>query len=306
MEKEINQYEIEKSQLYRLRNRGKLAQMLDLPHNYFKNKYKSQIKYNSFYITTIGKKKKCRLIQNPCDELKLIQRKLLRYLSRIKTPDWLISGKKGKSYIDNAKFHKNNKYIITADIENFYPSCKRYDVYKMFKNIFKMERDIAGIITDIVTWNNGIPTGAPTSQLVAYWTYKNAFTNINQISYKYNVNFSLYVDDMTFSSNSYMSKKMIFEIEKELGKCGLKLKKKKTKIYNSGDFKLITGVIQDKNGNLKVPNKLRKEIIDGFNDIRKLKDEELVKKRKSILGKIYSARQIEPKIFSEMLSRLKK
>lgn len=304
MKKKTNQYKLEQSPLYRLRNRGKLAEMLGLPRNYFRNNYKLNIKYSTFYVIT-GKNKKQRLIQSPCEDLKLIQKKLLKYLSRVETPDWLISGKRGKSYVDNAKFHINNNYVVTADIMDFYPSCKRYYVYEMFKEIFKMESDIAGIVTDIATYNDGIPTGAPTSQLIAYWSYKNIFINISEISKIYSTDFSLYVDDMTFSCATPISRKMIYEIEKELKKCGLKLKKKKTKIYNSKDFKLITGVVCDKTGELKVPNQLRKEIIEGFNEVKKLTGEKLEQKRCSLLGKIYSARQIESNVFPEMLRSLK-
>ncbi|WP_027631544.1 hypothetical protein [Clostridium hydrogeniformans] len=68
---------------------------------------------------------------------------------------------------------------------------------------------------------------------------------------------------------------------------------------------MITGVVCDRNGKLKVPNKLREEIIEGFNDIKNLKNEELQQKKSSLLGEIYSAGQIKPYIFSAMIRRIK-
>lgn len=64
MNKDINQYELEDSLLYRLRNRGKLAEMFNLPHNYFRTQYKLDIEYKSKHIQT-GRNKKDRLVENP-------------------------------------------------------------------------------------------------------------------------------------------------------------------------------------------------------------------------------------------------
>ncbi|OOP74115.1 reverse transcriptase family protein [Clostridium beijerinckii] len=305
MNNEINQYKLEDSLLYRLRNRGKLAEMFNLPHNYFRTQYKLDIEYKSKHIKT-GRNKKDRLVENPNEKLKNIQRKILKYLSRIQTPDWIISGKKGKSYIDNSKFHKDNSYVITSDIMNFYPSCKRDYVYRMFRYTFRMPSDLAIILTTLVTYNGGIPTGAPTSQMIAYWAYRDTFIRMNEIALEYNTKFSLYVDDMVFSSKSTISKRMILEIKKELQKCGMNLKDNKTRKYGGKDYKLITGVVYDKNGVLKIPNRLRKDIIDGYNEIKKMKDTCSETDKKSLLGKIYSARQIEPDAFSQLLQNVKK
>lgn len=44
--------------------------------------------------------------------------------------------------------------------------------------------DVAKILTDIVTYNGGIPTGCPTSQLIAYYAYEDMFANIKKIRRK--------------------------------------------------------------------------------------------------------------------------
>ena len=189
---------------------------------------------------------------------------------------------------------------------NFYPSCKRDYVYRMFRYTFRMPSDLAIILTTLVTYNGGIPTGAPTSQMIAYWAYRDTFIRMNEIALEYNTKFSLYVDDMVFSSKSTISKRMILEIKKELQKCGMNLKDNKTRKYGGKDYKLITGVVYDKNGVLKIPNRLREDIIDGYNEIKKMKDTCSETDKKSLLGKIYSARQIEPDAFSQLLQNVKK
>jgi RNA-directed DNA polymerase len=300
----IRTYDIDKSPLYRLRNRGKLADLLGLPLNYFRGDYHAIIRYNVFKKRT-GRNNKERILQSPDISLKKIQRSMLRYLSRVAIPQWVISGKKGKSYIDNARYHQELPYICTVDIRDFYPSCKRNRIFNMFCKKFKMEPDIAGIMTDLVAFNGGIPTGAPTSQLVAYFTYSDVFERIYEIATRYDVKFSLYVDDITFSSNNPISKAMIYEIERVLKSVGLKLKKNKTKFYGKSDFKTITGVVCYTNSKLKVPNYLRKEIIDGYEEIKRYSGNSFEKRKLSILGKIHAARQIEPDIFQGIYKQVK-
>lgn len=297
MNKAIKNYSIDKSFLYKLRNRGKLAEMLGLPLNYFRCNYKQDIIYNEF-IKDTGKKK--RKIQSPGKNLKKIQKKILKYLSKINVPDWLISGKKGKSYIDNAIYHKKYNYVVTMDISDFYPSCQRNYIYKMFKEKFIMENDIAGIMTDLTAVGNCLPTGAPTSQLIAFWTQQDIFEEIQMLAENDNMKFTLYVDDMTFSSNKKISSKILLEVNSLLKRSNLKLKGRKTKEYNKNDFKTITGVVIDVNGSLKIPNHLRKEIIDAYIKFKKLEGIERMRVARTILGKISSARQIEPNVFKEI------
>ncbi len=72
-----------------------------------------------------------------------------------------------------------------------------------------MSEDIAGLMTDLVSFGKCLPTGAPTSQIMAYWTYNKTFDEMVNIANKYNSIFTLYVDDMTFSSNEAISKKHV-------------------------------------------------------------------------------------------------
>ena len=129
----------------------------------------------------------------------------------------------------------------------------------------KTSPDIAKILTDITTFENKIPTGAPTSQLIAYHAYEDMFDEINDLAIQYNCKFSLYVDDMTFSSNTpFYSKKFIFEIEKILHKYNHRLNSKKIRYYSKNKPKKITGIILTKDNKLAVLNNLQKKVIDNF------------------------------------------
>ena len=277
--------------MFRLTTKKKLATILMIDLNTLKNKkHKNYIQYSTFT------NKEGRLIYNPSKELKIIQGRLFKYLSRIETPDYLKSGKKGLSYLDNAKAHINNhNCIVTADISGFYKNCKRKHVYKMFIEKFEMGKDIAGIITDFVCYENFIPTGSSTSQLTAYFTYSKAFDFINQIANNKNFTFTLYVDDITFSSNNTINRSIIYEVNCRLLQQGLKLKTSKTNFYHKNEACIITGSAIDKFGNLRVLNKHRKSIIESYIEYRKFPENE--KNKIKIKGKLQSARMIEKNIF---------
>jgi len=294
----IKSYPIEKSPLYRLRNKKKLASLLNLQEDFFKSvQFASVLDYKQFEIE---KNTKRRLIQSPGGKLKIIQKRILKLLSRIETPNWLMSGKKGHSYIDNAIVHSKNSYVYTIDIKNFYPSCKEQYIHKMFRSTFQMSPDIAAIMTRIVSHNGVLPTGAPTSPLISFWTYHKNFERLAALlSDQYGIIFSLYIDDMTLSGNKPIPKQVLAYIEIELKKVELRVKRAKTKYYKNKDFKVITGVAINPQGDIKVPNRRRLAVIKQFTNMKTSAAVQVGDKVK-ILGRIRSARQIESNIFREL------
>lgn len=286
-------YQLEKSPLYRMRNRTRLAEKLNLPANYFRKNH--EYEYSEFSRPKANGDGE-RHFTVPPEDLKKIQKQICKLLNRIETPEWVISGKKAHSYVTNAERHRENKFVKTMDISKFYDSAQRSAIYKMFTDIFKMEKDIAWIMTDLVTYKGVLPTGSPTSQLIVYWTYSKMFQEIKDISEKYGCIFSLYVDDMTFSSNFPISATLRMEVSTVLKSNGLMAKMKKDHYYQSKDFKVITGVGINKRTKI-VQNCKRKNIIDLYERCKKQGNIEDIEK---LNGTLCSLRQIEPNIFPEI------
>lgn len=286
-------YPIECSPLYRMRNRRMLARVLKLDEKYFKKNH--TYKYDHFS----GLKPNgagTRNLTVPEETLKSIQKRICKLMSRIETPEWVISGKKNHSYISNARNHCRNNNVKTMDISQFYDSVKRKYVYDMFKEKFLMADDISWIMTDLVIHEGILPTGSPTSQLVVYWSYSDMFVSIYEIAQKYKSEFTLYVDDMTFSSNIGISKHLRKDVEEILNSYCLHARAKKDHYYQSNVFKKVTGV-GIKKGKLFVPNQKRYEIIKMYKTCLKNKDIIEIEK---LRGLLISARQIEPDIFPEI------
>jgi len=286
-------YPLEKSPLYRIRNRRKLAELLNLPKDYFAHSHEQ-------VYTKFSKQKPngdgVRKFTVPQGELKVIQKRLCSLLSRIETPDWVMSGKKHRSYITNAQRHVDSSFVKTMDISRFYDSAQRGYIFKMFKDTFKMSEDISWIMTDMVTYQGSLPTGSPTSQLIIYWSYGEMFNLINSIAQKYHCLFTLYVDDMTFSAGIPISGELRDEVAVILKKNGLSAKTKKDHYYQNNVVKMVTGV-GISNGKMIVPNDKRKQLL---NQYKKCKESHKISDIEKLRGMLCAVRQIEPGIFPEV------
>ena len=280
----MRNYRLEKGPLYRLRNKRRLADLLNI--TFERLEYLSKVQpYNSFQKTVAGK---IRNIDEPEIELKKVQKRVKNLLSRIELPPWLFSGKKGVSYIDNARFHACSPYVVTCDIKSFYPNCTKERIFQTFKYRFMMSDDVAWVLANLLSFKDQIPTGSPSSQIVAFWAYYPTFLRIyNKIS-SHDCLFSLYVDDISISSQRPIASNLINEINYEFKKVGHGIKLSKTRWYGARKHKLVTGVIISPDKTLKIPNKRRKKLKESLeNNISQA----------SILGQITSGQMIEKNYF---------
>lgn len=297
----IKKYDITQCSLYKCESKKRLMKLLLLKEQEFKD-YKNKIRYYSFKQTKKDGDK--RGITAPAEDLKRIQKRILRLLTYINRPEWLISGEKGKSYIDNGRYHVESAYFLTMDIRKFYDNCKREYVFRFFHDDLKMSKDTASILTDLVTYEDKVPTGCPTSQLIAYYAYQEMFQSIHKVAEMHGCKFSLYVDDMTFSSNKpFNPTRLKYDIDRILRKYGHKPKYSKVKYYSKDKFKLVTGVAISSDHKLLVSNSLRKKIYDGAMTQIKI-DRELKitnpNELRILRGRLQVARTINSNIFPEV------
>jgi len=289
-------YPLNQCTLYKCNSKRKLENALTIEPGQLKL-INSVIKYSHFEIDKKDSTEK-RQITAPKYTLKQIQRRILRLIQFIERPEWVIAGTKEKSYIDNGEFHLKSNYALMVDIKKFYDNCKREYVYRFFRDKMMNSPDVAEILTDIVTYEGGIPTGCPTNQLIAYYAYEDMFASIKKIADNYGCLFSLYVDDMTFSSEKPFDLNALKrEVDIELRKYRHRPKYKKIKYYSKNDPKPITGTIVTKDNTLVTPNKLQEKVYNGFQDIKNLdindNSEETVKKIAALQGRIQASRNIE-------------
>ena len=243
-----------------------------------------------------------RTIEAPCKKLKIVQKKINKALQKTTVPAYLCSGIKGKSFIDNALAHVQNRFILCLDIDSFYPSTSKENVFQYYKYSLCTPDDIAWTLTDLTTINGHLPTGAPTSVILAYLAYQKTFDEIYLKAKELNIEMTVYVDDITFSSKKDIPIAFYNFVEKRMKEQKLSIKKKKTKWYNPNDFKIITGNCISAEGKTKVPLKnifKIKAIMSGKN-IKNLSKKELI----SLRGCLYAANRIEEGFWKNLFTRV--
>jgi hypothetical protein len=229
-------------------------------------------------------------------------------------PSYVFSGVKKKSYIDNARFHKDCKYLYKTDISAFFPNISRNKVYKFFVNDLSTSPDVAKALTDICTvdisnalssdelvadfvkkkkirMHNHLCTGSPASPLLSYLVNRDLFDSLNKIATSNGLKFTVYVDDVFFSSKKPISYGIRQQILKTLTKYGYNISFKKVIYYNDRKNKKVTGVIITPFNELNVPNKLKRKVVTGFSKGK------LTVKEEQLKGMLVASRLIEKDSF---------
>lgn len=285
------------SRLYGLKSKDMLFEWLGVDNPSFFNDNCFFLNYNPYIDDKNGKK---RLIEVSSQSLKKIQKRILSMLRVLDFPDYLFSGIKGKSYINNARQHKNQNYVFKIDISKFFPNTSREKVYKLFLNKLQTSKDVAKILTNCTTvdlrkYSNSknyaeileflkdskikqishLSTGAPTSMLLSFLANQSMFDAINEICFNEKCILSVYADDITISSKNAISYKIRERIIKIIESYEYSISKKKQKYIKKFEYKVVTGTVISKKGTISVPNKL----------IRKTHDKILKYKRGSLDNK---------------------
>ncbi len=263
-----------KSKLYGLSNKKVLSDMLKIDKKRLKNVALEFVPYKlPPQLSTINGKQ--RDLYNPSVEHKRALRKLVSLLMQVDLPSYVYGGIKEKSHIQNAFVHKENKYLMLIDIQNFFPSTLNSYVYDLFKRKFCMDDDLAKILTDFVTIpceskdGRYLPQGYPTSPILSYLAYVDMYDELFTIAADNQMAFSCYYDDLTFSSNKFINKSFKRKCSKIIEKYQFKIHPIKSKLIVKKGIE-VTGVFLDEVGELKAPKKLLKKLQDSYMKVKKM------------------------------------
>lgn len=225
-----------------------------------------------------------RVIQTPNDELKYLQRWILKnILEKIPSHDSCKGFDKDTSIKQNADTHLKSEALLKLDLLRFYDSINERRVYGIFKsigyhpNLAVSLAKLCTIIPDemfissfknkenelkeyIISKNEGIlAQGSPTSPKLSNLITINLDKRLTGLANKNGLKYSRYADDLTFSGNFKQLqkiKKVIYRIIKEES---LFANHSKTKFVKLGGKFLVTG-LNVQNDNSTVPKKKKKEI----------------------------------------------
>ncbi|WP_050920430.1 reverse transcriptase family protein [Vibrio campbellii] len=256
------EYTVKDSPFYNLRTKRHLATLLNCSNSDLRKYAKDEGNYHEF--DEKGANCKIRKIQQPTKGLDKVHTRIASLLCRMKTPDYLHSGKKKHSNVSNAIAHNaaNNSQtpLMTTDVKSFFPSTSRRMIFSFFFSVMKCSADVADILADICTIHGFLPTGSRISMPLAFWANSRMFSELERLSTNHGNLMTVYVDDLTFSG---VNVNPLFKttVKKIIHRHGHVMHPDKTKIYGSNDAKLVTGVVI-KGGKLMVRNEQRKQLVN--------------------------------------------
>ncbi|MBE9174311.1 RNA-directed DNA polymerase [Synechocystis salina LEGE 06155] len=245
-------FALTQSDLFKLSSLQTLANILGTDEQTLKKISGNKKKYKQKEAE--NKNNKTRLIEIPIPPLKKIQKRISDLLHQIDKPDYLYCPARGKPVFDNVKAHLGQREIQKLDIQSYFQSTNRKRVYYFFFDVMKCSKEVANLLTSLVTFKDHLPTGAPSSPLLSYFVHYKMWSEIYfQVSEAHCI-MTLYMDDL-FISGQKIPKGFIWKIQKIIHKYNLKSHKNKRVVEGPIE---ITGIIINKN-HLDLPKRKHKD-----------------------------------------------
>lgn len=246
-------YPLACSPLYQMPSKRKLAILLGVSMSDLRRLSGHEHLYTHFPV----KKKDgtSRIVDNPRDQLKRVQRRLSGLLGRIAAPNVLFCPVKGRSYVDNAAHHRNGRVVHSLDIKKYFPSTARRRVYWFFNSVLRCPPDVATILARIACCDDHLATGSPLSPILAYYAHIDVWEEVARLASAHDCNLSIYIDDVTVSGIRVPGT-LLWEIKKVIHASGLRYHKEKRAVDRPCE---VTGVVL-RAGRLCVPNRQHKKL----------------------------------------------
>lgn len=254
------------SQFERIEDKNDLADFLNVPRSklsYLLYHKRIDNCYTSFNI--LKKNGGNREIHAPEHDLKELLQKLANKLyteqkiiwdSQNISPQLSHGFEREKSIITNAKAHRNKRFVLNIDLEDFFDSFHFGRVRGFFnKNKhFNMPLDGATALAQLVCYQQKLPQGSPTSPIITNLICQILDFKLLSLARKHRVTYTRYADDITFSTND---KNFLTEIDQFLldtstviEKSGFKINDKKTRLQYKDSKQVVTGLVVNKKVNV--------------------------------------------------------
>lgn len=189
----------------------------------------------------VTKKAKVREIDNPSKELKEVQTKILKQLLHpVSLPYFLFGAVKKRTTNDHTREHLGSKCVVKMDVKSYYPNVTSHHVYQVWNGVLDFSPSIAGLLTQLTTYEWHLPQGAPTSPALANIFLSSIYGPVLVACGELNVKPTAWVDDLIFSGEN--ARAVMNFVRQILADNGFKMSAKKRIILSGRDAKVITGV----------------------------------------------------------------
>ncbi len=166
----------------------------------------------------------------------------------------------GRSVVTNASVHLGMDYILNIDLKDFFPSIHQARVWKRLQvPPFNFSQPIANLLAGLccmkeIREDGGgnkkdvfvLPQGAPTSPIITNMICDRLDYYLGRLAKRFNMNYTRYADDITFSSMRYVYSKrgkFMVKLERIIKEQGFTINEAKTRLQIRGDRQEVTGII---------------------------------------------------------------
>jgi RNA-directed DNA polymerase len=140
-----------------------------------------------------------RIIRPPKLELRDLQRTILDvFQGRVRYPRWMTGGIPGRSIFNHARPHVGKFMVATFDVKSFFPNTTAEMVGRVIGE-FGLRGEALASAVRLVTKDNELPQGGPTSLFLANLALEPADRRIDALSRKHGLCLTRYVDDLALS-----------------------------------------------------------------------------------------------------------
>jgi RNA-directed DNA polymerase len=184
---------------------------------------------------------KVRDIDNPSEQLKKVQKKILKYLLKpVNLPHFLFGGVSELSVNEHAAQHVGSACVVKMDVKSYYPSVTSRHVYFVWCHVLKCSPPVASLLTKLTTYNWHLPQGAPTSPALANLFLASIYEPVLEAcSVKYILP-TAWVDDLIFSGKD--ARLVMEPVRGVFASNGFKLSARKRIILTGRHSKVVTGI----------------------------------------------------------------
>lgn len=148
---------------------------------------------------------------------------------------------KDRSTRQNAAVHVGAKFIVKLDIENFFGSITRHRVKELFASLGVAD-EVADSLSRFLAVGGPLPLGLATSPIVSNAIFHDLDMSLGEIASRCGLQYSRYVDDITFSSTEDIDLKIIDSVSDLLKTRGFRLANDKTRWKKRGQSLYVTGL----------------------------------------------------------------
>ncbi len=162
---------------------------------------------------------------------------------------------RGKNILENAYQHCATKQILHIDIKDFFPSISRDRIQNELQ-LFGIRKNIANILSKILTIENSLALGLHTSPLISNVICIQLDKELQKLSEKYDCKYTRYADDITISGDHLPT---IEEVSQILNDNGFIINNEKCRITKPGWHHFVTGLSVETRIP-RIPKKMRRKL----------------------------------------------